>query len=56
MVSRDHREVDPKRYPPQRQGTRPLHHALVGTWNENPRPDVWHITADEILESLSGYL
>jgi hypothetical protein len=27
-----------------------------GAWNEVPRPYVWHKTADEILESLSGYL
>ena len=24
-------------------------------WNENPRPFVWHKTADEILESLAAY-
>ena len=28
----------------------------VGAWNEDPRPYVWHKTADEILDSLSGYL
>ena len=28
----------------------------VGAWNEDPRPYVWHKTADEILASLSGYL
>jgi len=28
----------------------------IGTWNENPRPYVWTKTADEILESLAGYL
>jgi transposase len=28
----------------------------VKLWNEEPRPYVWHKTADEILESLSGYL
>jgi transposase len=27
----------------------------VATWNENPRPFVWHKTADEILESLAAY-
>lgn len=27
----------------------------VETWNENPRPFVWHKTADEILERLAGY-
>jgi hypothetical protein len=27
-----------------------------GTWIENPRPYVWHKTADEILDSLRGYL
>jgi hypothetical protein len=24
--------------------------------NENPQPFVWHKTADEILESMAGYL
>jgi hypothetical protein len=28
----------------------------VRAWNEDPRPYVWHKTADEILDSLSGYL
>src|ERR1035437_1019718 len=28
----------------------------IGTWNENPCPYVWHKTADEILDSLRGYL
>ncbi len=28
----------------------------IGTWNENPRPFVWHKTADEILDSLKKYL
>jgi transposase len=28
----------------------------IATWNDNPRPFVWHKTADEILDSLSGYL
>jgi transposase len=30
--------------------------AWIATWNENPRPFVWHKTADEILGSLAGYL
>jgi transposase len=25
------------------------------TWNENPRPFVWHKTADEILDTLAAY-
>ncbi len=28
----------------------------IDTWNENPRPFVWHKTADEIFESLASYL
>lgn len=28
----------------------------VATWNENPRPFVWHRTADEILDNLKKYL
>ena len=31
-------------------------HNGEGAWNEHPRPYVWHLTADEIHESLSGYL
>jgi transposase len=27
----------------------------VATWNQDPRPFVWHKTADEILESLATY-
>jgi transposase len=27
----------------------------TATWNENPRPYVWHKTADQILESLARY-
>ena len=28
----------------------------IDTWNENPRPYVWHKTADEILDSIKRYL
>ena len=28
----------------------------IATWNDNPRPFVWHKTADEILDSLKKYL
>jgi transposase len=28
----------------------------IGAWNDNPRPFVWHKTADEILDSLTKYL
>jgi transposase len=27
----------------------------VATWNQHPRPFVWHKTADEILEALAAY-
>jgi transposase len=27
----------------------------VDTWNEEPKPFVWHKSADEILETLAGY-
>ena len=27
----------------------------VGIWNEDPRPYVWHKTADEIFDSLARY-
>ena len=29
--------------------------AWIATWTENPRPDVWVTTADEMLESLARY-
>jgi transposase len=29
--------------------------AWVATWNEDPKPFVWHKTAEEILERLAGY-
>jgi transposase len=28
----------------------------IATWNDNPRPFVWHKTADEILDNLKKYL
>ena len=28
----------------------------VATWNEDPKPFIWHKSADEILESLAAYL
>ena len=27
----------------------------IDTWNQDPRPFVWHKTADEILEALAAY-
>ena len=30
--------------------------AWIATWNDNPRPFTWTKTADEILNSLPGYL
>jgi hypothetical protein len=30
--------------------------AWVASWNDDPRPFVWHKSADEILENLAGYL
>ena len=30
--------------------------AWIATWNDNPRPFNWTKTADEILNSLAGYL
>ncbi len=27
----------------------------ITNWNDNPRPFVWHKTADEILDSLASY-
>ncbi len=28
----------------------------VASWNENPRPFIWHKSADQILDNLTGYL
>jgi transposase len=30
--------------------------AWVQAWNDDPKPFVWHKTADEILDTLAGYL
>jgi transposase len=30
--------------------------AWIATWNQNPRPFIWTKTAEEILQSLAGYL
>lgn len=30
-------------------------HTWIANWNENPRPYVWHKTAEEILDSLASY-
>ena len=30
--------------------------AWIANWNEDPKPFIWHKTADEILESLAAYL
>ena len=30
--------------------------AWVTAWNDNPRPFIWHKTADQILDNLSKYL
>ena len=30
--------------------------AWIDNWNHNPRPFVWHKTADQILDSLAAYL
>ncbi|MBA3364973.1 MAG: IS630 family transposase, partial [Actinobacteria bacterium] len=27
----------------------------ITLWNEDPKPYVWHKTADEILDSLASY-
>jgi transposase len=31
-------------------------HAWIAAWNDNPRPFVWHKTADQILDGLKKYL
>jgi hypothetical protein len=30
--------------------------AWIAAWNDNPKPFVWHKTADQILASLKKYL
>jgi transposase len=30
-------------------------HTWAANWNDNPKPFMWHKTADEILERLAGY-
>ena len=43
------------RHPPLGEGTGGLHPYLDRHWNDDPRPYVWHKTADEILETLAAY-
>ena len=31
-------------------------HAWIAAWNDNPRPFIWHKTADQILDNLKKYL
>ena len=41
------------------RSTKELEEAIrswMATWNEDPKPFVWHKTADEILQSLADYL
>ena len=38
-----------------KQLTADLNH-WIATWNDDPRPFVWHKTADEILDTLNQYL
>jgi hypothetical protein len=50
----------------QRDGQRSAHKSIaaltadlntwIAAWNDNPRPFVWHETADQILDSLKNYL
>jgi transposase len=40
------------------RSTRELETAIrtwIATWNDDPKPFVWHKTADEILDTLAGY-
>jgi hypothetical protein len=30
--------------------------AWIAVWNDNPKPFVWHKTADQILDNLKKYL
>ncbi len=30
-------------------------HTWITNWNDDPKPYVWHKTADEILDSLTSY-
>jgi len=32
-----------------------VHRDWIDTWNDDPRPFVWHKTADEIFDSLAAY-
>ena len=34
----------------------PCSGGLGADWNEHPRPFIWHKTADQIFDNLTGYL
>jgi hypothetical protein len=33
----------------------PRSRTWIGNWNDDPKPYIWHKTADEILDSLAAY-
>jgi len=50
----DHQEAAALR-PHQRAALTADTQAWVDAWNDDPKPFVWHKTADEILDRLAGY-
>jgi hypothetical protein len=53
MVRRTDHEVDQTQRPP-----RDLVASIrtwITSWNDDPKPYIWHKTADEILNSLASY-
>jgi hypothetical protein len=55
LVRRADDEVDQARHTSLRARARRLDPQLVTNWNDEPKPLVWHKTADEILNSLAAY-
>ena len=55
LVRRAHQQVAPPRHPPLRQRLAASIRTWTQHWNDEPKPFVWHKTADEILDSLAGY-
>ena len=55
LVRRADQQVAAPRDPPIDQGTRGSNHSVDRQWNEDPKPFVWHKSADEILETLAAY-
>ena len=55
LVRRAHRQVAAPRHPPLGRELVASIRTWIERWNDDPKPYVWHKTADEILDNLATY-